>query len=150
MNILSSKISRIKALLVMPAALIALSACHVTEGMKSHYDDSFESGIPAKLAEAKFNIPLLLINSNDDGVYQSVNGKLIIEDNTGSSLEFSVSGMGDYLQIPDTGAQQYRFSFFSDSVDEQRQYLLSAAQLREYSQSESSKVWTVDFAEKNI
>ena len=149
MNILLSKINCIKASLVMPVAVIMLSACHINEYTQSHNSDVV-SDMPTQLAEAKFNIPLLLINSNDDGVYQSVNGKLLIEDNTGSSLEFSVSGMGDYLQIPDTGAQQYRFSFFSDSIDEQRQYLLSAAQLREYSQPEGVKVWTVDFAEKNI
>ena len=61
--------------------------------------------------EPSFNVPMLLISSSADGVYQSINGKILVESNTGAELEFQINGFGEYLQIPDTGADEYLFSF---------------------------------------
>ena len=120
------------------ASVAFLSSCHVVDGMKSEQ----------RVAdEPSFNVPMLLISSSADGVYQSINGKILVESNTGAELEFQINGFGEYLQIPDTGADEYLFSFYAEDIPEARQYVLSAAQLREYTESDGANVWTVDFAQ---
>ena len=37
--------------------------------------------------------------------------------------------------------------FYAEDIPEARQYVLSAAQLREYTESDGANVWTVDFAQ---
>ena len=131
------KILAANALVITSVAL--LSSCHVTEHMYSKQSINDDSG---------FRVPTLLISSNADGVYQSIKGKILVESATGADLEFQINGFGDYLQIPDTGAEEYVFSFYAEDIEEAQQYVLSAAQLREYTESDGTNVWTVDFAQK--
>ena len=121
------------------ASVALLSSCHVTDHMQSQQSSAYDSG---------FRVPTLLISSDAHGVYQSINGKILVESATGVDLEFQINGFGDYLQIPDTGADEYVFSFYAEDIAEAQQYVLSAAELREYTESDGANVWTVDFAQK--
>ena len=138
MEILFVKLKTFAPGLLLIAAAALVGACHVIDGMKSEQ---------LAAAEPSFNVPMLLISSSADGVYQSINGKILVESNTGAELEFQINGFGEYLQIPDTGADEYLFSFYAEDIPEARQYVLSAAQLREYTESDGANVWTVDFAQ---
>ena len=135
---LFTKLKLFAANTLVVASVALLSSCHVTEHMQSQQSSADDTG---------FRVPTLLISSNADGVYQSINGKILVESNTGAELEFQVNGFGEYLQIPDTGADEYLFSFYAEDIPEARQYVLSAAQLREYTESDGANVWTVDFAQ---
>ena len=124
------------------ALSVVLTSCHISEHM--------QSGGSIR-ATADFEVPLLLISSNADGSYSSVNGKILLENSHGENFEFVVSGMGSYLNIPDNGAESYHLSFYSDDSEQQPlEYVLSAEQLRAYAHAEPADIWTVDFATRSL